>query len=59
VTDRKKIGRILFDRPKPTVGCRASGRRRRIYIYIYIQGVKEQFLQAFSSFRGSKESNLG
>jgi hypothetical protein len=22
-------GRILFDRPKPTVGCSASGRRRR------------------------------
>jgi hypothetical protein len=29
VTDRKKNGRILFDRPKPTVGCSASGRRRR------------------------------
>jgi hypothetical protein len=28
VTDRKH-GRILFDRPKPTVGCSASGRRRR------------------------------
>jgi hypothetical protein len=27
VTDRKN-GRILFDRPKPTVGCSASGRRR-------------------------------
>jgi hypothetical protein len=24
-----KSGRILFDRPKPTVGCSASGRRRR------------------------------
>jgi hypothetical protein len=23
---------ILFDRPKPTVGCSASGRRRRITI---------------------------
>jgi hypothetical protein len=23
-----KNGRILFDRPKPTVGCSASGRRR-------------------------------
>jgi hypothetical protein len=23
----------LFDRPKPTAGCSASGRRRRIYIY--------------------------
>jgi hypothetical protein len=24
----EKNGRILFDRPKPTVGCSASGRRR-------------------------------
>jgi hypothetical protein len=23
-------GRILFDKPKPTVGCSDSGRRRRI-----------------------------
>jgi hypothetical protein len=30
VGDRRgKNGRILFDRPKPTVGCSASGRRRR------------------------------
>jgi hypothetical protein len=30
VGDRwKKNGRILFDRPKPTVGCSASGRRKR------------------------------
>jgi hypothetical protein len=28
VTDRKN-GRILFDRPKPTVSCSANGRRRR------------------------------
>ena len=27
VADRKKIGRTLFDRPKPTVGCSANGRR--------------------------------
>ena len=27
-TDRKN-GRILFDRPKPTVGCSDNGRRRR------------------------------
>jgi hypothetical protein len=27
VTERKN-GRILFDRPKPTVGCSANGRRR-------------------------------
>jgi hypothetical protein len=25
-----KNGRILFDKPKPTVGCSASGRRRRM-----------------------------
>jgi hypothetical protein len=32
VGDRcEKNGRILFDRPKPTVGCSASGRRRRSY----------------------------
>ena len=24
----EKNGRILFDRPKPTVGCSANGRRR-------------------------------
>jgi len=29
VADRKN-GRTLFDRPKPTVGCSANGRRRRI-----------------------------
>jgi hypothetical protein len=28
VADRKN-GRTLFDRPKPTVGCSANGRRRR------------------------------
>jgi hypothetical protein len=28
VTDGKN-GRILFDRPKPTAGCSASGKRRR------------------------------
>ena len=29
VADRKKW-KTLFDRPKPTVGCSANGRRRRI-----------------------------
>jgi len=24
-----KSGRILFDKPKPTVGCSGNGRRRR------------------------------
>jgi hypothetical protein len=28
-----KNGRIWFDRPKPTVGCSASGRRRRRFIF--------------------------
>ena len=27
--DRKKNGRIMFDRPKPTTGCSVNGRRRR------------------------------
>jgi hypothetical protein len=34
-----KNGRILFDRPKPTAGCIASGRRirrRRITIIINV-----------------------
>jgi hypothetical protein len=26
----EKNGRIFFDGPKPTVGCSANGRRRRI-----------------------------
>jgi hypothetical protein len=26
---QKKNGRALFNRPKPTVGCSANGRRRR------------------------------
>jgi hypothetical protein len=30
-----KNGRILFDRPKPTAGCSANGRRRiRVNIYL-------------------------
>jgi hypothetical protein len=35
VTDGKN-GRILFDRPKPTVGCSASGRRRIMFDLILI-----------------------
>ena len=30
VAGRKKNGSTLFDRPKPTVGCSANGRRRSI-----------------------------
>jgi ADP-dependent phosphofructokinase/glucokinase len=41
VTNRKN-GRILFDRPKPTVGCSASGRRRR-NIYIISDGRNESY----------------
>jgi hypothetical protein len=39
VGDRwEKNGRILFDRPKPTVGCSASGRRRSDTLLLnYIQ----------------------
>jgi hypothetical protein len=29
----EKNGRIFFDRPKPTVGCSASGRRRKFISY--------------------------
>jgi hypothetical protein len=29
VGEIEKNGRILFDRPKSTVGCSANGRRRR------------------------------
>ena len=28
-----KNERTLFDRPKPTVGCSANGRRRRRFLY--------------------------
>ena len=31
-----KNGRTLFDRPKPTVGCSANERRRRISIFCTI-----------------------
>jgi hypothetical protein len=31
VSDRQeKNGRTVFNRPKPTTGCRANGRRRRM-----------------------------
>jgi hypothetical protein len=36
VGDRwEKNGMILFDRPKPTVGCSARGRRRRFTFLTY------------------------
>ena len=46
-----KIGRTLFDRPKPTLGCSANGRRRslppyvdvtpnsRVHIYQHLKGM--------------------
>jgi hypothetical protein len=38
VGDRyEKNGRILFDRPKPTVGCSASGRSFRSVVGVLIQ----------------------
>jgi hypothetical protein len=36
VGDRwEKNGRILFDRPKPLVGCSANGRRRRKFRKVF------------------------
>jgi hypothetical protein len=44
VGDIGKNGRILFDRPKPTTGCSANGRRRRnvtfIVFFCYMSTVK-------------------
>jgi len=42
VADRKKNGRTLFDRPKPTVGCSANGRRRIIFNICYKFGYLQQ-----------------
>jgi len=35
VTGRKKNGRTLFDRPKPTVGFSANGRRRFYLLRVF------------------------
>ena len=40
MADRKKNGRTLFDRPKPTVGCSANGRRIIIIRYC-LDGMRE------------------
>jgi hypothetical protein len=40
----EKNGRILFDSPKPTVGCSASGRRRRRRLPLNLQH-KQRMLQ--------------
>jgi hypothetical protein len=55
VTDRKN-GRILFDRPKPTVGCSASGRRRKLIENVkkisklYIVGIEQCCPNSISAF---------
>jgi hypothetical protein len=37
VGDRwEKNGRILFDRPKPTAGCSASGRKKYIILFCVV-----------------------
>ena len=47
MADRKN-GRTLFDRPKPTVGCSANGRRLNIYIYMrFYFGVKVMYSNAW------------
>jgi hypothetical protein len=45
----RKNGRILFDRPKPTVGCSASGGRRRI-TFKSIQSLKRNILYRLMLF---------
>jgi hypothetical protein len=47
VGDRKN-GRIFFDRPKPTVGCSASGRRRR-RIFVYMDKAALKLVPTFCS----------
>jgi len=44
VADRKKMEETLFDRPKPTVGCSANGRRKKIiYFFIFVPCILLQF----------------
>jgi hypothetical protein len=42
-----KNGRILFDRPKPTLGCSASGRRKSNVSYKCYSGHADEVLDAF------------
>jgi hypothetical protein len=54
-----KNGRIFFDRPKPTVGCSASGRKRRrsktnqmhqfLKLFIYFELTLYMFRTVFTS----------
>jgi len=43
-----KNGRTLFDRPKPTVGCSANGRRRRYFFRLLFPTFR--FVQRTESF---------
>jgi hypothetical protein len=36
-------GGTLFDRPKPTTGCSANGRRRRMYLDFVTKTMKYSF----------------
>ena len=45
-----KNGMTLFDRPKPTVGCSANGRRRTNIMYTFQITVLIQFLVSFPCF---------
>jgi hypothetical protein len=55
VGDRQeKNGRILFDRPKPTAGCSASGRRRRRRRRRWFVQLKNPVLIGFNIFTVDK-----
>jgi hypothetical protein len=43
----------LFDRPKPTLGCSASGRRSRIIIIIIIRGRRRRRRRRFCPSSGA------
>jgi hypothetical protein len=51
VIDKKKNGRIVFDRPKPTAGCSANGRR------IYQTSLKISFIRFCELHFGGKQNN--
>jgi hypothetical protein len=42
-------GEVLFDRPRPTAGCSANGRRRRLLIELVVLTVVVVFVVVFSS----------
>jgi hypothetical protein len=49
VTDREN-GEVLFDRPKPTAGCSANGRRRRGRSCIFLLCFMEKFVEYSFAF---------